>query len=206
MIFIIKKFTINNIATSIANRLNSYAGKDDADLQKMILGMEILLHNIPKLILTLAVAYLLDILPQAIAVWLPFVCIRIYAGGLHAKSGISCAGVTLLLFVVAPYVLKGAVASVELLILIFIATGFLLYKYAPADTANRPILGKKKRVRLKKGSVAVNFILMITTILFIDKTLYLLVALGVSFAVTSTLPLMYKLLGRSTNNYEQYEQ
>ena len=174
-------------------------------MQKMILGMEILLHTIPKVALMLVAAAFLGVLPLTLAAWLPFACIRRYASGLHAKNSINCAVACMILFVAVPYLLQSVNIDIVTHVLAFVVTGIILYKYAPADTESRPIIGKKKRARLKKEAVIANFVLLMLSVFFIDASLYLMVSLGVVSAAIHTLPLLYKLLGRRTNNYEQYE-
>jgi len=203
---IVERFTVHAFATIIVNQLNSRLNKDGADLQKMVLGAEILLHSIPKLTLMIIIAAILGILFQTAVAWISFALIRRYASGLHAKNGVNCTIATLLLFVAVPYILQGIHIHIAVLFLVYIATSIGLFRYAPSDTENRPILGKKKRRRLKKGSIITNFVILILSVLFLDEAFYVMVSIGVVSATVLALPLVYKLLGRSINNYEQYEQ
>lgn len=85
----------------------------------------------------------------------------------------------------------------------------ILNRYVP-DTAARPILGKKKRAKLKKkAAIASGFVLSLALILRFtlnDQIFYSLVALGAMYAVVSVLPVTYMLLGRSMNNFEKFER
>jgi accessory gene regulator B len=104
-----------------------------------------------------------------------------------------------------PYALQGIYINTAAFILIFAVIGIGLYKYAPADTAARPILGKKKRARLKKKAVAASIVVLVLALVFLNEVYYGLVAAGAVYAIIAILPLVYKILGRSINNYEQYE-
>ena len=179
--------------------------KEGIELQKMTLGLEILLHNIPKLVLMVAVSAILGILTQTIITWFSFVCIRRYASGLHATNSITCSVTTLLMFVLTPYILYGFHINMWILVVIFAVIGFGLFKYAPADTAARPILGKRKREKLKKKAVIASGILLVLALLLNNEAFYTLIAAGAVYALILVLPFTYKILGRSTNNYEKFE-
>ena len=200
-----KAYTLHNIALAWTTKINRYTQKEGVELQKMILGMEILLHNIPKFIIMVAAAILLDILPQAMLTWISFAYIRRCAGGLHANNSITCTIMTLLMFVAIPYALQGSQFNIAFFIATFAVVIFGLYKYAPADTAAKPILGEKNRLKLKKQSILSAAIVLAVALIFFDETLYGLIAFGALYALISVLPITYKLLKRSMNNYEQYE-
>ena len=202
---LLKTYTLHSLAVSWTGILNRYAKREGKDLQKMVLGMEILLHNIPKIFLMIAVASLLGILTETLMTWLPFAFVRRYASGLHAKTGISCTVVTLLMFVGVPYILQNVYINEAVLFLLFLIIGFGVYKYAPADTAARPLIGKKKRARLKRQAVGSIVIIFAVALVLQNGMFYALIAFGCLCALAAILPLTYKILKRRMNNYEQYE-
>ena len=82
----------------------------------------------------------------------------------------------------------------------------MLVKYSPADTENRPILGKENRERLKKETLIIcicflSFNLLLKSIKVINLTMYVMI-----FQTISILPYTYKLLKRGYKNYERYEE
>jgi len=196
---------LHTLAVSWASKLNRHVQRGDTDYKKMVLGMEILLHNIPKLVLLVAVALFFGILPQTAITWFSFACIRRYASGLHANNSIICTVMTLLMFAAVPYLLQGIHFSERSLVLAFIPIVLALYRFAPADTAARPILGKKKRAKLKLKALAASGCLLALTLVLRNESFYGLVAAGAIYAVITVLPISYMVLGRSFNNYEQYE-
>ena len=200
-----KKDLTHALAVSWTSKLNRCSHKEGIDLQKMILGMEIILHNIPKLVLMVIIASLLGTLYYTLATWLSFVLIRRYACGLHAGSGINCTIMTLLMFVAAPYVMQGVYINEITLILAFVLIGFGLYRYAPADTEARPIIGKNKRARLKKSAILTSLLVLALTLILRQEALYVLVTVGALYALIVVLPPTYTVLGRSMKNYERYE-
>lgn len=200
-----KIISLHGLAVSLTNALNRHANKEGIELQKMVFGMEIILHNIPKLVIMLTAALILGILPQTLATWLPFAIIRRYAGGLHAKNSITCLAMTLFMFVFLPFVAQGVFINALTLILFFVAISIVLYMYAPADTAAQPIIGKAKRLARKKKAMVACGLILILTLMFQLEAFYVLVTIGVIYAVMAILPYTYKILGRRMNNYEDYE-
>ena len=201
-----KKISTYSLSVALTHKINQHVQREGKDLQKMLLGMQILLHNIPKMILIITVSYFLGILPQTLITWFSFAIIRSYASGLHANNGITCAIMSLIMFVAIPYSLQGIyIINAAALVLFFVIAMFGLYKYAPADTAARPIIGKNKRVRLKKRALAASIVLLVIALLFLNENHYVLVTTGVSYALICILPITYKLMKRSMNNYEQHE-
>ena len=200
-----KNDTLHNLAVFWSNKLNRHVQKQGIEYQKMILGMEILLHNIPKLILLVIIALILGILPQAAVTWFSFACIRRYASGLHAGNSIICTLMTLLMFAAVPYVLQGMRFNAEGLALALVFIGIGLYKFAPADTATRPILGRKKRARLKIKSILACVFLLLFSLALRDELVYGLVAVGAIYALIAVMPITYLFLRRRYKNYEQYE-
>jgi len=196
---------LHSIAIKCVSSLNRHVKKEGADVQKMVLGVEIFLHNIPKLVLTVLISALLGILPLTLLTWLPFACIRRYASGLHASNNIACTLTTLLMFVAMPYLMQGTHTNIGVLFLVFGLVGIGLYKYAPADTKARPILGKAKRARLKKKSVIASVCMLAFALVLRNGAFYVLISTGAVYALITVLPATYTILGRSKNNYEQYE-
>ena len=195
----------HSIAVSWANNLNRRVNKEGIDFQKMVLGLEILLHNIPKLILVVVVAAGLGILLQSLITMATFACLRRYIGGLHAKNGIRCTIMSLVMFVAIPFSMQAVYIDRITLSIFFLLSSLVLYGYSPADTESRPIIGKIKRKRLKIKSITACFFLFLTALVLQNKAFYVLIVLGVTYGVIAILPITYTILGRSVNNYEKHE-
>ena len=196
---------IGSIARTWANGLNQYVNKEGKDLQKMVLGIEVLLHNIPKIIIMILAAHVLGILHLAVLTWIPFACIRRYAGGLHAGNSISCAVMTLLMFVAVPYFLQGVSINAVSTILLFGLVCLGMWKWAPADTKAKPIIGARKRMRLKRQAVIACIAILVVALVIGREEFHVFVLVGAAYALIAVLPITYKILRRSERNYEKYE-
>lgn len=200
-----KDYSLHNISANIVEKINRYTQKEGVELQKMIFGMEILLHNIPKLVLMFAVAILLGILPQTFVTWLSFALVRRYASGLHASNSITCTITTILMFVLVPYMVQNIYINILHFSIIFGIIILVLHLYAPADTQANPIIGESKRKRLRKSALISSISIFLITSILIEETYRIYIAFGAIYAGILILPITYKLLKRRMKNYEQYE-
>ena len=190
----------------IAYWLNRYTLKDGVELQKMILGMEILIINISKLIIIYVLAAIIGIVLQALLIQRSYALVRRYSFGLHALNSTVCTVVSCLLFVMLPWgLLYVGIGNIAVLA-IFIPVILCLYLYAPADTKARPLVGRKLRAKLKIKAIVCGVFIMIITLLVPNESVKLLLTLGAVYQAISILPLTYKILKRSVRNYEIYEQ
>ena len=202
--FNLKTSLIHRIAVLWTSKLNYYTKREDVELQKMTLGMEIMLHNIPKIILLTTVSYVIGILHLTFIIWIPFAVMRMYASGLHAKNSITCTLMSLTMFVLVPFTVQEMQISKLTLFIIAFVTCLGFYKYAPADTEARPIIGKNKRAKLKKQAMLSSLAIFAASF-FLYNEFNLLVAISYVYTLVAILPLSYKLMRRRGNNYEKYE-
>ena len=131
---------MERLAQIILNNINSYLQKEGLELQKMKLGIEILLINISKLIIIFLVAAVFHLLKRTIFMLLIFTIIRRNTFGLHAKNSFICTLVSLLIFVFGSYLSYYLKFNNYMVFTLFTIINILLYKYAPADTENHPLL------------------------------------------------------------------
>ncbi|GFP74619.1 accessory gene regulator B family protein [Clostridium fungisolvens] len=197
---------MEKLADNIAMKINKVIQKDGIELQKVKLGIEILLINISKFILILLVSIKLHLVIQTTIITIVLGAIRSKAFGLHAKSSIVCTITSLMLYVIGGYVSNLAQPNKFVIFCIFIAINIALYIYAPADTEYHPLIGQALRRNLKKKAVITGAILMMLALMSTNYVITNLITLASIFEVLSILPISYKVLNRRYNNYEQYEE
>ncbi|MBK1809913.1 accessory gene regulator B family protein [Clostridium sp. YIM B02505] len=197
---------MEKLADNIAMKINKVIQKDGIELQKVKLGIEILLINISKFILILLISIKLHLVIETTIITIVLWVIRSKAFGLHAKNSIICTITSLMLFVTGGYVSNLMEFNKYLIFCIFIIINIALYMYAPADTEYHPLIGQALRQSLKKRSVITGVILMIIALVSPNYVITNLITLASIFEVLSILPLTYKVLNRRYNNYEQYEK
>ena len=198
---------IRKSALQLATRLNMYIGKEGLDFVKMTLGMEVMIINITKLIAVYLLAAILGVVPQTATLHFAYILVKRYSFGLHALNSTVCTIVSCTLFVAVPWVLHAVglgIGNVAVAV-VFAPLLLCLYKYAPADTKARPLVGEKLRAKLKRNTMICALILMGIALLVTSREIKLLLTLGVTFQCVSLLPIIYKTLKRSEKNYEVYE-
>jgi len=149
----------------------------------------------------------LGVLWQTLAINLSFMLVKRYSFGVHALSSRLCTLICCITFVFVPWVatIQGLGINHVITVVAFSTVIIILYKYAPADTKARPLVGTQARSHLKKKAVVCGLILMLLAILVSSDSIRLMLVLGAAFQSIALLPITYKLLKRSEKNYEKYE-
>jgi len=192
-------------AERLARKINRYTNKEGIELEKMVLGSEILLINVSKIIIIYSLAALLGILTQTFVTHAAFALIKRYSFGLHALNSTVCTLVSCAIFVGIPLLLYDVYINNYIVAAAFAAVIIILYQYAPADTKARPLIGVRLRAQLKRRAVVCGLILATMALIIPNESIKLFLVLGAVYQSISILPLTYKILKRSERNYEIYE-
>lgn len=194
------------IATTIACWIQKRTSIDELEYLKIKLGIEVIIINLVKGIIVYGISFVLNIFYLTLVLHSSYLFIRSKSHGLHATRSLNCTIISVLLFVLLPYTLKGIIFSNSFIFFIFVISFCCLNKYAPADTDKQPLIGRNKREKLRKQSLIRCLILFLITLGIQNSLIKLMITLGVMFQIIFILPVTYKLLKRSYNNYEKYEE
>lgn len=176
---------------------------DDLTRKKVKYGIEVLIINISKLMITLIVAKLLGIVVETLETILIASLIRQYAFGVHASTSFQCTIVTLIMYIVPVILSKYIFFNNYVCGALYVISVILLYKYAPADTEKRPLVSEKKRKVLKKKTLIMVGVLGIIALVTNIYRLKVAILLGIFVSSLVTIPLIYKILGQKYKNYER---
>ena len=198
------KIWLEEVSERVAKVLMDKMDLKRTDYLKIKLGIEVSLINLTKGIIVYGIAALLGSLVPTLITHISYVVLRRVAYGLHAEKFINCALLSVLLFALFPYSVRNFTISNGELIIFFLVSLFLIYRYAPADTEKNPLIGIEKRLKLRNKSLLAGVILMFIALIISNPTINIMVVLGVSLQVVSILPITYKLLKRGYNNYEKH--
>ena len=196
---------IQATAKSLARWMNRYANKEGLELQKLELGLEAYIINTTNLIIIYLLAALLGSLAQTAIIHFAFIIIKRYSFGVHALNSTVCTLVSCFTFVITPLLVSNMGVNNFGVLVVFVAVISFLYRYAPADTKARPIIGATLRGWLKMKAVVCGLLLMVIALVVPNEHFKLLLSLGAVFQCISIFPLTYKILRRSERNYEKYE-
>ena len=167
-------------------------------------GLQNIVGEMPKIFITIAVAFLLgiaDLTLWSILIIAPYRC---FSGGFHAKTHIGCIVSTTLMFcgtaILAKYI---SLSSLELryicIMLIWVFSIIMIKLYAPADTENVPILRKKERRQKQILSYIVLTIELIISAIIPNGVISNLIIFGMFFQTITITKFVYRI---TKNKYE----
>ena len=180
---------------------------DDERAEIICYGLQLLLGEVPKMFITLIVAYMLGIFRLTIIMVLVLMPYRVFSGGFHLHTHIGCIISTTLYYCCIPKIsIYFYFNSQTKLIFVLCALIFgiiIIKRYAPADTENVPILQEKER-KQKKILSYITYILGLTIALFIkDNVVSNIIIFGYIMQTLMITPIAYKLT-KNKYGYEVY--
>ena len=181
---------------------------DDEKAEVITYGLQLIIGEIPKIFITLIIAYLFGVLKLAIFTVIALTPYRVCSGGFHLKTHIGCIVSTTLYYCGVAMIAKHLVIpqNIEYILAIGIwIFGIIMIKlYAPADTENVPILRKSERKQkqiLSYITFTLGVLIAVLTNNSVISNLFLFGNLIQSIMITR---LAYRLTG-SKYGYEVYQ-
>lgn len=199
-----------NINQFIGNKLIAYLEKrlelSNIEYQKIYLGIMVVVMNLSKLIFISIIAFFLGILKEVLTLFVIFASLRINAAGIHSKSNFTCTIISLTVYIGSAYISINYLSNIWLNAVIYVLFTLLLWRYAPADTEKRPILGRDTRRECKIRTIITTIVLGGINLIFLDEKIFNLTLCAIVVQAISVLPCTYKIFNESYNNYEKYEK
>lgn len=197
---------IDKICLFLTNKIRQEVSDiDDERVEAINYGLQILVGEIPKTFIMLAVAYLLGVFKLSLIAFAVLIPYRGASGGFHLHTHIGCIVTTCIMYsgvaLISKYIVLTEVTKYLLIAGTWIFGIIMVKLYAPADTEDVPILESKVR---KKKQIASYFAITIGLVaaLFIqDSTISNILIFG-NLVQTLTIT---KLAYRLTNNKYGYE-
>ena len=180
---------------------------NDERAEIIIYGLQLLIGEIPKIFITLIIAYLLGILKFTLIMVLVLMPYRVFSGGFHLHTHIGCIISTTLYYCCIPKISNiiyfNGLAKVIFVICALIFGTLIIKKYAPADTENVPILQEKERKQKKILSYISYTLGLIVALVIKENVISNIIILGYLFQTLMITPLAYKLT-KNKYGYEIY--
>lgn len=200
---------INQICESLTNRIRQEMPEiDDEKAEVIRYGLELIIGEIPKIVLLFVIAIILKIGWLVVFAYFTMLPYKIVAGGFHLKTNIGCTIGTLTIYygnvLISEYITWTPIYMKYIMILvIFIFSIIMISLYAPADTVNLPILTKKERKNKKILSYIFATITLVASIVIKDNTLSNILLLNVIVESICISRVAYKLT-KNEYGYESY--
>lgn len=183
------------ISEKIIKRLNLSSTYDKREISKISYGVNIFIINSAKLIVIYLFALIFGCIKETFITHISFYLIRRNAYGAHAKRGITCNILGIIMFVILPITMNFVTIYKPTLVIIALLNSIILFIYAPGITNKNPINNKNRLKRHKTKSVFANFIALIFIISIKNLAIITLIALGITMASLLVLPISNKILG-----------
>lgn len=199
---------INKICESLLKKIRKEMPYIDDERAEIILyGLQLIVGEVPKIILLFAVAILLKIgwlVIFAYATMLPY---KIVAGGFHLKTNLGCMIGTFVVYfgnvLISKYIVLFTETKYLLTLFTLIFSIIMIYLYAPADTINLPILRQKERKTKKVLSYIFAIITLIASLLVQNNTLSNILLFNVLIETICISKLAYRIT-KNEYGYKTY--
>ena len=178
---------------------------DEIKLEEIMYGLESVYLTFEKIIFILLISILLGIFKEVILFILIYNIIRFTSFGAHAKNSIVCLIISSITFLGFPILSMNIIMSNYIKIILGIICIIIFLIYAPADTEKRPIISKKRRLIYKVSTTLIGALYIILSIYIKDNYLDNVFIFSLILQSIMLLPITYKLLGVSYNNYKNYK-
>lgn len=158
------------LASTIAQSLNYDKEQEDV----LVYGMIALTQIVVTIVLVVIIGLVFHVLTEALIITFSVSLLRKYSGGVHARSIELCTAISVIYCIVfaliskhliAPYISNTFLLIISMIV--FIASYLIIYKLAPVDTPNKPIVSEKKKQRMRKGSFITITIFLVFAIAFL---------------------------------------
>ena len=173
-------------------------------------GVILLFGEIPKILALFLIGFLLKIGWYSLLMYFLIAPYRTFTGGFHLKTHWGCMITSIVLYIVPILVAKYITIPQEYLMYIIVGiVGVLsvicIFKYAPADTENIPILSKKER-KTKRIIKYISLLILLAIILLIpDRIVSYMLLYGIFLQNLTLTPIAYKLT-KNKYSYEVYTE
>ncbi len=188
------------------NLIAKYQKINEGDTLKLRYGLEGLYLTTTKTAIIFVLAFIFGIFKEMLILLLLFNIVRFTGFGFHAKKSWECLLVSILSFVMFPFLLLNLYINKNVLFITGILGTIYLFFYAPADTIKRPLPNKRKRVIRKIITVSTATIFTIIALFLNEYRFSLLLTDAVVLEDVMVSPITYKVFKQPYKNYVNYKR
>jgi len=197
---------VDKICDFLVNKIRKEMPEIDDERAEVInYGIHLVVGEIPKTFIFIAIAAILGVLKEFFITMLVIFPYRTFSGGVHLKTHFGCIAATSLMYCGTAYVSQFQLFSNDikyiLIALVWIFGMIMCKLYAPADTENVPILRKKDRRIKQILSYIVLTITLVIGALINNYVISNIIIIGIFIQTIMITRIAYKI----TNNKYGYE-
>ena len=194
----------NSLTKKIIKNVDGY---DESKAEEINYGLQLLIGELPKFLITFLLAWLLDIIDLTIISFIIILPYRMFSGGFHLHTHLGCIIATNTMYIGTAYLSNvldfSNIVKYILIGFTFIFSSIMINKYAPADTENVPVLQKKERRKRKICSFVIVTIELTIAIFIPYKVISNMIIIGIIVQTLTITKLAYKIT-KNKYGYEVY--
>ena len=195
-----KKYVVNKCL----NLIKKYRNISENEEAIMKYGLEGLYLTITKTNVILIIAAILGYFIESIIFTIIYALLRTFSFGIHAKKSWMCWISSITIFILLPILAKEINISIYIKYTVGIIGTLLIFKNSPADTEKRPIVNKKRRLRLKLTSTFIAITYFILCLFINDQFISNCFIYSILLQNILISKFTYKLFNLPYNNYLTY--
>ena len=169
---------IEKFSEVVASKISTNLSIGDKDKEEVLAyGAFVLIQTIISILMVAIFGIIFNVLLEALVISFTASLLKKSSGGAHATSPMNCALISVIIFGGLALLVKYYVINIAFIYLVigiiiaFVFTNYIMYKYSPVETATKPLRNENTRKRLKKMSIKTVYYLFIIS--FILITIYL---------------------------------
>ena len=180
---------------------------DDERAEVITYGLQLLFEEIPKIFIMAGIAWALGVFKWTLITFALMLPYRMYSGGFHLKTHIGCIIGTSLMYIGNAFISQFAIIptlyKIIFAVCVFVFAVAMIYKYAPADTEDVPVISKKERKKRKYISYVIATVMVVVGCLVPNNMISNILLFGVLLQTVTITRVAYKLT-RNKYGYEEY--
>lgn len=191
----------------LASHLGRMNNEPSSDLEIYVYGFEILLSTIFNMASIFIFSFILGVFIETVLFTLGFATLRLSAGGYHASSHFKClfqyGAICFISILSVNYIERMIGINFILLIVLNMISLYLIYRYAPIDTVNKPLSPGEYRKHRKNSrlTIIILFSLMIVSYFALNISIYHITILAIALFSESLTLIFPKQKGGDINEY-----
>ena len=195
-----KKYVVNKCL----NLIKKYRNISENEEAIMKYGLEGLYLTLTKTIVILIIAAILGYFIESIIFTIIYALLRTFSFGIHAKKSWMCWISSIIMLVFIPILAKEIIINIYIKYFVGIIGTILIFKNSPADTEKRPIVNKKRRLRLKLTSTFIAITYFILCLFINDQFISNCFIYSILLQNILISKFTYKLFNLPYDNYIRY--
>ena len=192
----------------ISNSLNLIKKNDpditDEKIEIIEYGLVSIYLLITKMIIIIAIAWLLGIVKELLIFTFLYSTIRLTSFGLHATKSWICLIASSITFIGSTILCMNLVIPNRIKLIVGIIITMFIFKNSPADTHKRPIVNPKRRLFFKITSTIISISYVALSLTLKDNFLSNCFIFAIGCQTLFISPTVYKIFKLPYNNYKNY--